>query len=310
MREIDLDQAEANGVAPRLTYCAYGPTRSGKTTLAVGFPRPAFLSDVTESGFESLRGISDEFLFEPGVKPLVFGVEKMNDMALARQVLEPHIRSGMIKTIVVDSLTFYADLYLTYLFESQGANVNNLKAYGALGVHLRDLRVKWHSMGCNIVWLCLAQDPDEDRPNGLPMIPGKEAGKFGASCDYLFYLRHDRIKQGATMTERYEVHSQPFGKYIAGVRRSDGVPEIPSPMVNATYSSIITAMGYDPAVTRAALPTYVRPKIVIPSATPPPAAVVTATPTAARPAAPAVRHVPTAAKPHMPTAARPGVVKR
>lgn len=287
MREISIEANNETGEAPRLTFCAYGPTRSGKTTFAGSFPRPAFLSDVTESGYTSLVGMSDEHLFEPGVQPIVLGIEKMNDMAVAQSVLEPFIRARMVQTIVVDSLTFYADLYLTYLFDLQGPNANNLKAYGALGQHLRSLRVKWHQMGCNVVWLCLPSDPNEDQPNGLPMIPGNERGKFGASCDYLLYLRHDRFKQGNEMTDRYEMHSQPFGKYLAGVRRSDGVPEIPSPLCGMTYAKLLQYMGYDPDATRAVLPAYVRPKIVIPSAPTPPVASTSAAPAASNPKPPA-----------------------
>ncbi len=297
MREIQLDEHTDSTKPPRFTFCTYGPTRSGKTTFGATFPRPAFLSDVTESGYESLRGISDEFLFEPGIQPIVLGIEKMNDMAIARQMLAPHIASGMVQSVIIDSATFYADLYLNYLFELQGPNANNLKAYGQLGVHLRDLRVKWHLMGCNVMWLCLAQDPDEDRPVGLPMIPGKEAGKFGASCDYLFYARHDRFKQGNEFTERFELHSKPFNKYVAGCRRSDGVPELPSPLVNTTYAEVLRYMGHDPDVLRAALPPYVRPKLVIPTAPSAPAAAAQA-PTTAKPPVPAKPPV----KPHVPNA--------
>lgn len=302
MREISLEPSTETGKVPRWTFCAYGPTRSGKTTFAASFPRVAFLSDVTESGYESLRGISDEFLFEPGVMPIVLGIDKMNDMATAREMLASHIRAGMVQTVVIDSATFYADLYLNYLFELQGPNQNNLKAYGALGIHLRDLRVKWHQMGCNVVWLCLPQDPDEDRPNGLPMIPGKEAGKFGASCDYLFYSRYDRFKRGNEFVEQFELHSRPFGKYVAGCRRSDGVPELPSPLVNATYTTMLQTMGYDAEAYRASLPAYARPKLSVPAVTAPP---VQSQQTAqAKPQAAAAVAKP-AAKPHVPNAARP-----
>src|SRR5258706_1565242 len=297
MREISLENVvDTEAKVPRWTFCIFGATRSGKTTFGASFPRVAFLSDVTESGYESLRGISDEFLFEPGVQPIVLGIDKMNDMVLAREMLAPHIRSGMVTTVAIDSATYYADLYLNYLFELQGANVNNLKAYGALGVHLRDLRVKWHQMGCNVIWLCLPQDPDEDRPNGLPMIPGKEAGKFGASCDYLLFSRHDRFKQGNEITDRFEMHSKPYGKYIAGCRRSDGVPELPNPLVNSTYTQMIQAMGYDVDAYRASLPAYQRPKLIVPQVAPPPVSAANATPQQV--AKPAV-------KPHIPTAARP-----
>jgi hypothetical protein len=308
MRIINLDVPTGEKLkAPRFTFCMYGPTGSSKTTTAASFPRPVFLSETSESGYESLRGISDEFLFESGVKPIVIGIEKMNDMALAREALTPHILSGMVQTVVIDSLTFYADLYLNYLFAIHAAsNGANLKAYGALGQHLRDLRVKWHQMGCNVVSLCLAQDPDEDRPNGLPSIPGKEAGKFGASCDFLFYMRHDRFKQGQTYVENFELHSKPYGKYVARARRAVGMPDLPSPLVNYDYSGLINVLGYDLEATKAALPPYKDPTAQILSfidgAQKTAAAPVAAAATATAPRAPV--------KPHVPTAARAAAVRR
>ena len=315
MRLINLDENNAgDGVerAPRYTFCVYGPTGSGKTTYAGSFPRPVFLSEVTESGYESLRGISDDALFEPGIKPIVLGIEKMNDMAMAREVLTPHIASGMVQTVVIDSLTFYADLYLNYLFALYSANKgDNLKAYGDLGKHLRDLRVKWHQMGCNVVSLCLPQDPDEGSANALPAIAGKEGktGKFAASCDFLLYLRHDRFKQGSNYIDSFEVHSKPYGNALARARRAIGQPELPTPLVNTCYADTIARLGFDVDATRAALPEYKDPSAALEAAingfaraaatTTPPAMAVTV-------AAPAAPHVPTAAAPrHVPNAARP-----
>lgn len=303
MKIITLDE-EQTQIAPRHTFCFYGPTGTGKTTFAATFPRPVFLSELTESGYESLRGFATGSLFESNVKPLILGIEKMNDMAVAREALAPHIASGMIRTVVIDSLTFYADLYLNYLFGIHTGAGANLKAYGALGQHLRDLRVRWHQMGCNVVSLCLPQDPHEDQPNGLPSIPGKEAGKFGASCDFLCYFRHDRYKQGNTSVESFEVHSKPYGKYVARARRAVGTIELPNPLVNGTYSKMIQHLGYDVDATRAALPAYQNPMAAI-STFLARSQVVAAPPVSA--AAPAAaRHVPNAAaKPHVPTAARP-----
>lgn len=300
MREINLD-ANVDAKAPRHTYLAYGPTGSGKTTWAASFPRPIFLSDTTESGYESLRGLDPSCLFEPEVRPIIFGIERMNDMARARELFAPYIRAGMIQTVVIDSLTFYADLYLNFIFEMQGASQNNLKAYGALGQHLRALRVGWHQMGCNVVSLCLANEPNEDQPNGQPLIPGKEASKFGAGCDFLLYLRHDRFKQAQQFVENFELHSKPFGKYVARARRAIGMTELPSPLLNSDYTSLITTLGYDAEATRAALPKYVRPQIVIMQDAPT-APIASAQ---ANTGASGVRSPAAGVKPHVPNAARP-----
>jgi hypothetical protein len=301
MRIIKLQDLSSQQ-APKHTFCVYGPTGTGKTTFAGSFPRPVFLSEVTESGYESLRGLSPDALFEGDVQPIVLGIEKMNDMKLAREALAPHIASGMVQTVVIDSLTFYADLYLNYLFMLAGPAANNLKIYGQLGLHLRDLRVSTHNMGCNVVNLCLAQDPNEDQPNGLPMIPGKEAGKFGASCDFLFYSQHERFKQGNEWTDLFKMHSKPVGKYVARARRAIGVSELPTPLTNSCYADLIANLGYDVEATRAALPAYVNPSAAIEafvsaSAVAAPAPVSTAHVAAQPTTAPAKRHVANAARP-------------
>jgi hypothetical protein len=316
MRVIDIEApSDENTAAPRYTFCVYGPTGSGKTTFAGTFPRVVFLSDTSESGYESLRGISDEVLFEPDVKPIVIGIENMNDMAVARGVLLPFIQSGMVKTIVKDSLTFYSDLYLNYLFQIHTGSGDNLKVYGALGRHLRDLRVKMHSLGCNVVSLCLQSDPNEDQPHGQPLIPGKEGSKYGAGCDYLLYTRYERFKQGQQFVDHFELHSKPWGKFVARARRAIGMPELPSPLMNQTYSSFIEHLGYNVEATRSALPPYdpetpakIAKAIAASAAvqaTPPPAAA--SAPVNSKPIA---RHAPTAAKPHTPTAARPAAVRK
>jgi len=310
MRVINLGSATQEGVAPRYTFCVYGSTGSGKTTFAGTFPRVVFLSDTSESGYESLRGLSDDVLFEPGVRPIVIGIENMNDMAIAREVLLPFLQSGMVKTIVHDSLTFYADLYLNYLFQIHSGPGDNLKVYGALGRHLRDLRVKTHSLGCNVVSLCLQSDPNEDQPQGLPLIPGKEGAKYGAGCDFLLYTRYDRFKQGQQFVDHFELHSKPWGKFVARARRAIGMPELPSPLLNQTYASFIEYLGYSVEATRAALPPYdpeteakiakaiaaraAQPAVAPPAASAPQQAAAPRPP--ARPATPA-RHVPNAARP-------------
>jgi hypothetical protein len=301
MQIIKLDKStDESQKAPRYTFCVYGPTGSGKTTFAGSFPRPVFLSEMTESGYESLRGISDEGLFEPGVQPIILGIEKMNDMNLAREALTPHIASGMVQTVVIDSLTFYADLYLNYLFAI--FTNNNLKAYGALGQHLQDLRVKTHGMGCNVVSLCLPQDPNEDVPNGLPSIPGKQASKFGAGCDFLLYTQHERFKQGNDFTDQFKLHSKPVGKYIARARRAIGMPELATPLTNTSYAGLMEQLGYDLDATRAAMPEYKDPSAAIEAFVNSRAVAVAPPVTQATPAATQARPP---VKPHVPNAARP-----
>ncbi|MGH7178685.1 MAG: AAA family ATPase [Tepidisphaeraceae bacterium] len=254
MREINLDQP--TNVLPRNTFLTYGDSRTGKTTWAASFPRPLFLSDVTEGGWDSIANMDDDQLFEPGVKPLVWGIEEMADMTIARERALPLIAAGRIQTIVVDSLSFYSDLYLNFLVMQQSKK-DMRAAYGDLGNHLRDLRVKMHSLNVNVVWLCLARHPDDDVPTGRPMIPGQQGDKFMAGVHYIFHSRVDQQKQGQVLLPPvFEMRTRKFFNYIAGNRLGGRAVDLPDPLVG-NYETMIAALGYDADEIRRNLPKIV-----------------------------------------------------
>jgi hypothetical protein len=285
VREINLDQP--TDVMPINTFLTYGDSRTGKTTWAGSFPRPVFFSDVSEGGWDSLANMEDDQLFEPGVRPLVWGIEEMADMLKAREKAIPLIQSGRIRTIVVDSLSFYSDLFLNFLVGMQ-TKKDMRAAYGDLGNHLRDLRVKTHALNVNVVWLCLARHPDDDVPTGRPMIPGQQGDKFMAGVHYIFHSRVDQKKQGQiTLPPVFEMRTKKYFNYIAGNRLGGRAIDLPDPLVG-DYETMITALGYDADAIRASMP-----KLPAPGAKP---AIVqnaqarpVVTQVVARPAAPIVR---------------------
>jgi hypothetical protein len=265
MREINLDQPA--DVLPRNTFLTYGNSRTGKTTWAASFPRPVFFSDVSEGGWDSIANMEDDQLFEPGVKPLVWGIEEMGDMAAARAKALPLIASGRIQTIVIDSLSFYSDLFLNFLVGLQ-TKKDMRSAYGDLGNHLRDLRVKTHSLGVNVVWLCLAQHPSDDVPIGRPMIPGQQGDKFMAGVHYIFHSRVDQQKAGQTLLPAvYEMRTQKFQGYIAGNRLGSLAANLPDPLIG-NYETLIAQLGFDADKIRQSLPKLQAPGRVIVPATP------------------------------------------
>lgn len=242
MREINLDPPP--DAAPTNTFLIYGDSRSGKTTFAGSFPRPLFLADATEGGWDSLMNPPEDGLFEPSVKPLVWAIETMTDMAEAMAKAAPLIAQGRVKTIVIDSLTFYTDLYLASLLRLQG-KPDMRQIYGTLGNHLRDLRVQMHGLGCNIVWLALTKHPSEDDPMGGPMIPGQQAAKFMAGVHYVFHARTHQEKRGQELLPmQFQVRTRKFMNYIAGNRLGALAASLPDPLVG-TYATLLDALGYD-----------------------------------------------------------------
>lgn len=280
MREIDL-LAKPSTVTQ--TFMGYGNTGSGKTQWAATMPRPLFLSDVTEHGWETIKNMNPDAFFEPGLKPIVWGIEQMNDMAVAIEKAKPLIAEGRVRSICIDSISFYADLYLNALIGLQ-TKYDARSAYGSLGNHLRDLRVKIHSLNVNVFWTALAKHPETETDEagkvtgqtpGSPLIPGAQADKFAAGVQMLFYFRKEsRGSAQQKVPAIYEIHTQPFQKYIARNRLGERADALPTPLVG-DYSDYLRAIGYDPDEVRSALvplKTNETPKInVMPAkpATPP-----------------------------------------
>lgn len=274
MREISL--AAPDDRLPINNFLIYGDSRAGKTTFLASFPRPIILADATEKGWESLIDYPEDKLFEPGIKPRVIAIENMADMAQARAQIAPLIASKQCLTVGIDSITFYADMYLAGLFGAQ-SKPDNRKAYGDLGVHLRDLRVKTHGLGANSAWLALAKHPEDDNPSGGPQIPGQQASKLAASTDYIFYARHEQPKAGVKLLDPiYEMRTKKYGAYVAGNRLGGRAEKLPDPLVG-TYTDFLTHLGYDVVALRASLPKYGTVAMSKP--------IVTAPPIAAKPVA-------------------------
>lgn len=255
MREIDLS-APSNATMPTNTFLCYGDTKSGKTTWAATFPRPLFFSDISEHGYEALMADNwNSELFEENVPPIVWGIHKQSDLAECVEKAKPLITSGRIRTIVIDSISFYADLYLNMILMAQ-EKIDMRQGYGKLGIHLRNARISIHDLGVNVVWLALAKHPDHDEQGklkfkGRPMIPGEQADKFMAGVDYTFHFRFD--KPQPTQPGRFEMRTKEHASYIAGNRLGKRAALLPDPMIG-TYSSMMQALGYDPDAIRNALP--------------------------------------------------------
>lgn len=216
MREVDLSVSNA---PTRTTVLSYGDMRSGKTRWAATWPRPLFLADASEGGWTTIRSMDSQVFWEPNRTPRVWAIETAADMMQSLTDVEPLIKAGEVQTIVIDSLTFYNDLYLAMLCRvaAQGNRQPDMRRiYGNLGQHLRELRIRVHGLGVNVIWLCLAKTPDDSYPVGGPMISGQQAQKFSAGCDYIFY--HRAYQPSPNDPHYFEIRTRRWGQYPAGGR--------------------------------------------------------------------------------------------
>lgn len=273
MLEIDVDEIENKSALPVDTFLLYGATRSGKTSFMASMPRPVFFADASEKGWDSAIKLAPSKRFEADVKPIVWGITSQADVLPMIERVKPLIASKRVMTICFDSVSYYADLALNGITQAM-SKYDARQAYGTLGNHLRDLRIKIHDLGVNVAWSALAKDPDEDTPLGGPMIPGQQGPKFAAGVGYLFYFRKEvplNPIQAAKVGATYEVRTKQWYKYPAGSRLGDAADLLPDPFVG-TYSDFIACLGYDPEALREALPpiakTVVTAKPVTPTAKP------------------------------------------
>lgn len=221
MKTIDIGEQAKTG---RITVLSYGGMRTGKSRFGATWPRPLFLSDATEGGWTTIKNMDRSALFESDRLPIVWAIEKAADMMQALKDAEPLIRDGRVKTIVVDSLTFYTDLYMNALTAAHaGRTVDLRQLYQNLGQHLLNLRVQVHLLPVNVVWLCLVKEPGEDTPVGGPLLPGQNAAKFAAGCDYVLYHRSFHSQSNGQL--QWEIRTRKFQSYQAGGRDEGLLPD-------------------------------------------------------------------------------------
>ena len=278
MREIDLGAKLDMSRLPTQTILGYGDTRSGKTTWAAGMPRPLFLADATEQGWDSIANLPDDLLFEPGVIPIVWALENQGDLEIAMTRIDPLLQSGRVLSIVTDSISFYADMAFNTILNAQ-TKADTRAAYGTLGNHLRHVRVRVHGkkrsdgQAVSTYWAALAKHPSEESPGGGPLIPGAQATKFSAGVEYLLFHRK---KPGTTpaAAPEFMIHTKPHMSYIAGNRLGERAHLLPDPFTGS-YSDFLATLGYDLDAVRASMP-KIKPattSVTAPAAVKPPIAV-------------------------------------
>jgi len=258
MRVIDVSKP---GKIQRVTALSYGMSRAGKTRFAGTWPRPLFLSDATESGWTTLGNMDRNALFEVGRAPIVWSIDKAADMMQAVHDAEPLVKRGEVQTVVVDSITFYADLFFNTLDATAGHRADARQLYQKLGQHLKNLREVIHLLGSNVVWLALEKPPGEDTPVGGPMLSGQNAAKFQAGCDYVFYHRSFQAQPNTAL--QWEIRTKKYQNYQAG-GRDEGRLSDPLGYVqvnedgqelfvpDCTYRTMAEALGILPTVAEAA----------------------------------------------------------
>lgn len=234
MNKVDLNKKPTHA-----TFMVYGPTRSGKTVLAATFPRPLFLADGIEQGWVSIQNMPAERFYESTIKPEVWAISSPKDMiegiAEASKIITS--QPGKFQTLVIDSLTFYADLFWDAIKKLGGARFDTRKGYGDLKDHLRSVMIQAHSLPVNVVWLALDKEAEAGKDNSIALA-GSSAKTLPAAVQY--FLCQKATREG-TDAIKYETHTRRFGDYTAGGRDYGRLPDI---LPDSSYRAFATAIGW------------------------------------------------------------------
>lgn len=205
----------------RLRVIVGGKASSGKTHFAATWPKPLFISDAAEGGAATLETMDPEMWWNAKVPPEVWEIENMMEMPqLVTRLLG---MKGALpwQTVVVDSLSIYAQRVLREL-KAGDSKLDNRQRYGELGDGLSATVSRMHSVPAHIVWLCHVDDEMQ------LTVPGKASASLWAYMSYK-WMTHVVPSAKPNTPAEYHLHIRPTMRadWLGG--RS--VIAAPSPMI-------------------------------------------------------------------------------
>ena len=190
----------------RIRAIVGGKTGSGKTHFAATWPKPLFLADATEGGAATLEGMAKssakEFFWDKNSPPEVWEIENM--MEMPRLVTDLLDRKGNFpwQTIVVDSLSIYAQRVLRELYAADSKQ-DNRQRYGQLSDGLSSLVSRVHALPAHIVWLCHVDDDQQ------LTVPGKASAALWAYMSYK-WMTYVSTSTQPNVPAEYQLHIRPW----------------------------------------------------------------------------------------------------
>lgn len=210
--------------SPGLSIFLFGGFGTRKTSVAATFPAPLFLSCGTEHGDRALPYVTQ--LYGVPVPP-IFTVPSPTKLMEYIDWIVRYAKQAGFGTIVFDSLTYYADLWMSTLMsrrregmrssrmtEEQIADALQMRKqdWGAMETHLmKDVVARVHGTGLNAIWIVVEKklmENDEKAQSArqigvAPYITGATAGKLPGLCDMIVHADKKLVadKQGKLVHE-------------------------------------------------------------------------------------------------------------
>lgn len=228
----------------------YGPSSSGKTTLACDFPGPKLLLDINDKGTRSVADHDDLDVLE---------MEEWVDLEQTYWFLKKNKKK--YKTVILDTVTMAQQLCMKYVLDEKGGSTNGglltQKDWGNVGSLLLQQLMNYRDLdGLNKVFICQEklpkeeQDDNEDgqiRPPVMPRVMPSVAGALNAAVDIIghTFIRETWTKK-RTEDKRiikkkktdYCLRIGPHAYYTTKVRKSKSIV-VPDLIVDPTYKKLV-----------------------------------------------------------------------
>jgi hypothetical protein len=206
-RDIDL---------PWMHFFFYGESGSGKTEVAATFPRPVFIVPQNEGSIMTLRGRDIPFYeatdlssrLVGGVGGLICIIDELEHAYYADMDAFP------FETIVIESLTHYADLAIEQIGGPRGKM--DQQKWGELSAHFRNIQARLRRIQVHAVFTSLARtdEADDGTLSGGPLIPGSTSEKLPSACELVAYCE----QTGAGNKRRFRTHLRRYKHFAARFR--------------------------------------------------------------------------------------------
>lgn len=204
MREF---QAGSGPISDYLRAVVGGKPSSGKTSFAATAPKPLFLGDMSEGGFQVLDTMAANeklrsYWWDPNFKPTVWAMEAMLDYPPAIDRIRTMIATKKFpfQTLVFDSLSIYGKRVLREL-RSGNPGRDGRQNYGDLEFAIDRLIADIHTLPVHVLWLCHVTEDYQ------LTVPGKATAAAWANMSQKWLVRADVQGDGKI---DYQLQTRPF----------------------------------------------------------------------------------------------------
>jgi len=211
-----------------LTIFIFGDPGTWKTSFAGCAPKPLFLSCQTEGGDSSLDYLPQ--IYGRPIPPRK-AIGSTSEMVEYINQIKIAVDRGTFpfKTIVVDSITYYTEMWISEVVQIKDAALRKWKRNGERGrcpypegpmMHKRDwglldahlmkhLVPTLHGLNLNVIWTALAKPLMETDDKGnqrvkevIPMLPGRGSRLLPGACKLIIYAEQSSVFDQKTMTRQ------------------------------------------------------------------------------------------------------------